>query len=65
MGIFFYVKSVALIEDIPLNEKYDKMQDLINDMDNGFAQVQPSHPQSPDHMSRIPLMRFRTPSTAG
>lgn len=38
MGIFFYTKSVALIEDIPLKEKYDSHEELMTDMDNGYQQ---------------------------
>jgi hypothetical protein len=39
MGVFFYTNSVALVEDIPLEDAYDNEQDLINDMDRGFQQV--------------------------
>lgn len=39
MGIFFYTKSVALIEDIPLEKQYNNSAQLITDMDTGFQQV--------------------------
>jgi len=41
MGVFFYTKSVALIEDIPLNEEYTgetAQTDLLRDIDTGFQQ---------------------------
>ena len=39
MGVFFYTNSVALIEDIPLEEEYQNDSDLQRDMDAGFQQV--------------------------
>ena len=39
MGVFFYTKSVALIEDVPLEEEYENEQTLITDMETGFQQV--------------------------
>ena len=42
MGVSFYTKSVALIEDIPLNEEYtgpSAETDLLRDIDTGFQQV--------------------------
>jgi len=38
MGIFFYMNSVALIEDIHLKEEYDDIKKLKNDMDVGYTQ---------------------------
>jgi len=38
MGVFFYTKSVALIEDVPLEEEYENEQTLITDMETGFQQ---------------------------
>ena len=39
MGVFFYTNSVALIEDIPLEEEYRSDAELQRDMDAGFQQV--------------------------
>ncbi len=39
MGVFFWARSVALIEDLPLKEHYDQYQTLRNDIDNGYEQV--------------------------
>ena len=42
MGVFFYTKSVALIEDVPLSEEYTGASaetDLRRDIDTGFQQV--------------------------
>jgi ribonuclease kappa len=38
MGVFFYTKSVALIEDVPLEEEYESEAKLITDMETGFQQ---------------------------
>ena len=38
MGVFFYINSVALIEDIPLAEEYTDMNKLRTDMDKGYQQ---------------------------
>ena len=38
MGIFFYIRSVALVEDIPLKEEYDSITQLKNEMDRGYEQ---------------------------
>jgi ribonuclease kappa len=38
MGVFFYINSVALIEDIPLREVYTSTSELRTDMEKGFNQ---------------------------
>ena len=38
MGVFFYINSVALIEDINLKEEYEDMSQLRTDMDKGYQQ---------------------------
>ena len=38
MGVFFYINSVALIEDINLEERYESMDRLRTDMDKGYHQ---------------------------
>merc|ERR1711881_350724 len=38
MGVFFYTKSVALIEDVPLEEEYSSHHSLVTDMETGFQQ---------------------------
>ena len=42
MGIFFYTNSVALVEDVPLNETYRNEGELIRDMEKGYEQACPS-----------------------
>ena len=39
MGVFFYTKSVALVEDVPLEEKYESESSLLRDMEAGYEQV--------------------------
>lgn len=39
MGVFFYLKSPAFIEDLPLEEEYSSELDLKNDIETGFEQV--------------------------
>ena len=39
MGVFFYIKSVALVEDVPLKEEYASAAELRQDMETGFEQV--------------------------
>ena len=38
MGIFFYMNSVALIEDITLKESYDDINQLKREMDGEYQQ---------------------------
>ena len=38
MGIFFYIRSVALVEDIPLKEEYETISELKTAMDRGYEQ---------------------------
>jgi len=38
MGIFFYIQSVALVEDIPLKEEYTDLPQLMTDMEAGYHQ---------------------------
>ena len=40
MGFFFWLNSVALIEDLPLKEEaYDSVKELRNDIEGGYQQV--------------------------
>lgn len=39
MGVFFYTNSVALIEDVHLEESYNSEDELTNDIEAGFQQV--------------------------
>ena len=39
MGVFFYTNSVALIEDLPLDEEYESEDALGTDIEAGFQQV--------------------------
>ena len=41
MGILFYSKSVALVEDLPLKpdeEPYESLQEFFKDVDRGYSQ---------------------------
>ncbi|XP_076178227.1 ribonuclease kappa [Ptiloglossa arizonensis] len=38
MGIFFYVKSVALVEDLSLLEHFEKLEDFYAEADRGYKQ---------------------------
>lgn len=38
MGVFFYTKSVALVEDVPLEEEYRNEHELLIDMEAGYQQ---------------------------
>jgi len=37
MGVFFYINSVAFIEDIPLGELYNSTSQLRTDMEKGYS----------------------------
>jgi len=37
MGLFFYVQSVALVEDLPLHEEYKTIEEFITDRDQAFS----------------------------
>lgn len=39
MGVFFYTNSVALVEDVALEETYDSQEQLTSDLEAGFQQV--------------------------
>jgi len=38
MGIFFYIKSVALIEDLPLKEHHSSPGEFFADVDRAYSQ---------------------------
>lgn len=42
MGVFFYIKSVALVEDLPLKEEYgsteNAMKEFYADVDSAYSQ---------------------------
>jgi len=38
MGVFFYINSVALIEDINLKEQYTDLKELRKEIDAGYQQ---------------------------
>ncbi|KZC10943.1 PREDICTED: ribonuclease kappa-B [Dufourea novaeangliae] len=38
MGIFFYVKSVALVEDLPLEGNFKNIKDFYTQADRGYTQ---------------------------
>lgn len=39
MGLFFYIHSVALIEDLPLNEKYASLEEFYDAANAAYNQV--------------------------
>lgn len=39
MGVFYYIHSVALIEDLPLEEHYDTPQEFYAAADVAYSQV--------------------------
>ena len=39
MGIFFWVHSVALVDDLSLEENYESATALQNDIDGAYQQV--------------------------
>ncbi|EDW01432.1 ribonuclease kappa [Drosophila grimshawi] len=38
MGLFFYIHSVALIEDLPLEEKYSSLEEFYTAANNAYTQ---------------------------
>lgn len=38
MGIFFYVKSVALVEDIPIEGSFGSLKEFYAEADRGYKQ---------------------------
>ena len=38
MGVFFYTNSVALVEDVPMEEEYSNEHDMITDLEAGYQQ---------------------------
>lgn len=39
MGLFFYINSVALIEDLPLEEEYHSLEDFYAAANRAYKQV--------------------------
>lgn len=39
MGLFFYIHSVALIEDLPLEEEYKTLDEFYTAANNAYNQV--------------------------
>lgn len=39
MGVFFYIHSVALVEDLAVEEHYSNPHDFYADADKAFTQV--------------------------
>ena len=39
MGFFFWLNSVALIEDLAIKEEYESASALLNDIEGGYQQV--------------------------
>lgn len=42
MGVFYYIHSVALIEDLPIHEHYESATDFYADADRAYSQVKMS-----------------------
>ncbi|XP_037952430.1 ribonuclease kappa-like [Teleopsis dalmanni] len=39
MGLFFYIHSVALIEDLPLEEEYKTLEEFYDAANTAYSQV--------------------------
>ncbi len=39
MGVFFWARAVALVEDLPLDEEYSSLDKLAADVDNGYVSL--------------------------
>lgn len=39
MGLFFYIHSVALIEDLPIDEEYESLDAFYNAANVAYTQV--------------------------
>lgn len=39
MGVFYYSGSVALLEDLPLDEEHENIESFIGDVEKGYLLV--------------------------
>lgn len=39
MGVFYYIRALALLEDLPLKEEHHSIPDFITDVETGYGQV--------------------------
>lgn len=39
MGVFYYIRSIALLEDLPLNEGYESVNQFYAAADAAYEQV--------------------------
>lgn len=68
MGVFYYIHSVALVEDLPLEEHYRSVEEFYTAADRAYQQVRKVasvkllRSSDPDDS---PIVYFRTPTTAG
>lgn len=42
MGVFYYIGSVALLEDLPLGENHHSIDDFVADVQSGYYKVSDS-----------------------
>ncbi|XP_022815609.1 ribonuclease kappa-like [Spodoptera litura] len=38
MGVFYYIRAVALLEDLPLEEHHHSMESFITNVETGYTQ---------------------------
>ncbi|CAG9563912.1 unnamed protein product [Danaus chrysippus] len=38
MGVFYYIRAVALLEDIPLGEKHGSIDEFVAEVEHGYNQ---------------------------
>lgn len=39
MGVFYYIRALALLEDLPLSEKHESIADFVAEVEMGYGQV--------------------------
>lgn len=39
MGVFYYIRALALLEDLPLSEKHGDVAQFIGEVEAGYDQV--------------------------
>lgn len=39
MGVFYYIRALALLEDLPLSEEHKSIEDFLTEVETGYSQV--------------------------
>lgn len=55
MGVFYYIHSVALVEDLPLDEHYSSPEEFYAAADRAYSQVRTSIDPSPPMIHSFPF----------